>query len=509
MRNNPLSLITLTFFLLLQTGLQAAERSLIIEPLQNGPLPVASTNFSIDGAALNQLFDEQLNAGMLLEGKVVNGQRRYITELLAAPNDAFTFQLQVPNNSALYGDTTGVTLPYAGYVFYPTTSANARVDYEVFAAPALPKMQLPGELPIFADETEKYPLLVYSHGVGDHPTGSKINLFVTLASHGYIVMALFHGDNRFALTDPEQFNLRPLTIKTALDTLLNSASFTGHIDENKIGGIGESYGGSAMLTLLGAKKLNPDTISVITNNLLSTAVDTRIKAAATIVPYAGQGLYPMFGNGQAGASAVTRPFLANSGKFDGETEISKVQEVFSKLAGPKYLVEYDNEGHEFSNGAFDDAHTWSKIFLDAYVKGDVEAISTLSMLSSVSANGSDTLTIVTEPEPEPTPTPDPDPTPTPDPASSATFVNNQLRIPGTVVGTEKYDVVLALTAETPNITFSLLSADTSTESGSAGSFSDGVLTVPLLSVGAVNYSATFALTSSDPIVFTLTAATDL
>ncbi|NQV69638.1 MAG: hypothetical protein HQ498_06395 [Pseudohongiella sp.] len=459
-------------------------------------MKVGTTNFTINNFSLNQLLSEGLNAGFLQEGYNANSEARYIDELLAYPDDAFSFQLTVPNDSALYGNSAGTIIPYAGYIFYPTTASNSRSDYDVFQPPSLPRMQGEGEQPIFASDTEKYPLIVYSHGVGDHPTGDKINLFSTLASHGYIVMALYHGDYRYSQFDPQQFNLRPLAVKTAIDELLSDPAFTDHIDVNKIGGMGESYGGSTMLALLGAKKLNPDTASVISNNLLTTTTDERIKAAATIVPYAGAGIYPFFGSGGTGVSQISRPFMANSATVDAETDLAMVQQVINNLTGTKYLIEYEGEGHELSNGAFQDANTWSKIFLDAFVKEDPDALNTLASIQSVSSSGQDSLTVVTEPKPAP--------------STAVTFADNQLIVPGLIAGTDKYDVTLTVLSAVEPITFSLTDAVPSSASYSAGSYSaDGVLSIPVVLVGTTRYSVSFSLTSMDPIVFTLTGAEEL
>jgi hypothetical protein len=324
---------------------------------------------------------------------------RYINELLAFPDDAFNFTLTVPADSTLYGAFAGSTLPYSGYVFYPTTNSNTRADYDVFTPPSLPHMQSTGEAPIFADESAKYPLLIYSHGAGDHPTGIPQSFLINLASHGYIVLALYHGDDRFEDTDVAQFNLRPLSVKTAIDTLIADSAFTDHIDQARIGGLGESLGGATMMALLGAKKIAPDAISVFTNALQTTTVDTRILGAATIVPYMGLGVYTFLGAGGTGAQTIDRPFMANSANSDFATDYSKVQEGMANIPSVKYLVEYDGEGHAMSDGAVNDAYTWMKLFSDAFIFQDPTAIDTLSRMSSVSDTGSDSLVLITEPAP--------------------------------------------------------------------------------------------------------------
>ncbi|MDP7674831.1 MAG: hypothetical protein QGI31_08395, partial [Dehalococcoidia bacterium] len=96
----------------------AAERTLVVDPLERGDYPVGSTNFTINDAALSLLLSQGGDAGQLQQGSNEDGQLRYIDELLAFPDDAFVFQLLVPNNAMLYGESAGSVLPYAGYIFY-------------------------------------------------------------------------------------------------------------------------------------------------------------------------------------------------------------------------------------------------------------------------------------------------------------------------------------------------------------------------------------------------------
>ncbi|MBS27295.1 MAG: hypothetical protein CMQ26_09480, partial [Gammaproteobacteria bacterium] len=230
----------------------AAERALVVDPLEAGNFPVGSSNFTINKSALDLLLSQGGDAGQLQQGTNQNGQLRYIDELLAFPDDAFNFQLLVPNNAVLYGKSAGSLVPYAGYVFYPTTEENNRPDYDVFIPPSLPRMQDENELPIFANPNTKYPLLIYSHGVGGHPTGEQINFLSKLASHGYIVLALYHGDDRFQGTEPRRFSLRPLAINKAIDKILADPAFSQNIDQDRIGGVGENLAGATMLALMGA-----------------------------------------------------------------------------------------------------------------------------------------------------------------------------------------------------------------------------------------------------------------
>ena len=67
-------------------------------------------------------------------------------------------------------------------------------------ARAIPHMQRGGEAPILPDATSRWPVLAFSHGYGGSPlSDDHIEAVAVFASHGYIVVAPFHGDPRFAL----------------------------------------------------------------------------------------------------------------------------------------------------------------------------------------------------------------------------------------------------------------------------------------------------------------------
>ncbi len=390
-------LITIVTVLFYTLQLSAAERDLTIDSLVEGAYAVGSNNFTIDDVVLNEKLALGLDAGQFQQGYNLNGDLLCISDLLAYPQESFNFQLAVPNDSSRYGESAGTTLPYAGYIFYPTTDSNARQNYDMLGS-TLPHMQDTGDAPIFADENNKYPLIVYSHGGGDFPNSFKLDFLTNLASHGYIVLALYHCDNRFLISEARTFNLRTLAVKTAIDELLSHADFTGHIDADRIGGTGESFGGATMLALLGAKTVAPDAMSVYADTLEAVTVDPRIKAAATMVPYFGSGFYAKFGRTGSGTATVDRPFLANASNADEEADYTMVQAGMNNIPGVKYLVEYEGEPHSMSEAAFNDAYTWSKIFLDANIKKDADAINTLSRLQAVNASGVDKLVLVTEPD---------------------------------------------------------------------------------------------------------------
>ncbi|MCB1666541.1 MAG: hypothetical protein KDI28_12225, partial [Pseudomonadales bacterium] len=336
MLNRSVGARTSTVLLLLSTLLStfasnAAERTVVAEPLKPGPFAVGSSNFTLNDNRVSQLGSEGLNSEQLMRGIDHNSSLRYVDELLLHRDAAFSFTLQVPNDNKLYGASAGSQLAYKGIVLYPTAGENTRADYTFFTGSTLPHMQDETQGPLFASEGDRYPLIVYSHGSGEFPRSTQLEFLKTLASHGYVVLAVFHGDNRFGDTEGRKFNLRPLTVKTALDTLLADSRFSAHIDETRIGGMGESFGGATMMALLGGKKVNPDVQSVIANDLIETTVDTRLVAAATIVPFMGQSLpvgkYAFFGAGGAGAASIDRPFMANSSPSDDVADYSLVQDA--------------------------------------------------------------------------------------------------------------------------------------------------------------------------------------
>jgi hypothetical protein len=118
----------------------SAERNLVLDPIKMGPYAVGSMNWTIDKEKENSLSDG-ITPGEYQQGFNNDGELLYINELLKYPEDAFTFNLSVPDEK-LYGASRGTILPYAGYVLYPTSYDNGREDYEVFdVTPALPRIR--------------------------------------------------------------------------------------------------------------------------------------------------------------------------------------------------------------------------------------------------------------------------------------------------------------------------------------------------------------------------------
>ena len=68
----------------------AAERGLIVDPLETGNFPVGSSNFTINKSALDLLLSQGGDAGQLQQGTNQNGQLRYIDEAIMGTSLAVT-----------------------------------------------------------------------------------------------------------------------------------------------------------------------------------------------------------------------------------------------------------------------------------------------------------------------------------------------------------------------------------------------------------------------------------
>ena len=227
----------------------------------------------------------------------------------------------------------------------------------------------------------------------------------TLASHGYVVLAPFHGDPRFAdleiddvadavtlLTHLSDFlalqSLRPLAVSAALDLLLAHPQWRDHIDPNQVGGFGASMGGETMLLLAGAGLTSSSGLA-----WRPVGIDSRVKAAVGYVPYFGQWFLPAFGRDQRGLDNVTLPFLAIGGTSDTTAPIAITAQGMARLAGTRELVALSGVPHRFEAAAAGDIFTWTLLFLDAEVRGNPAARKVLSTMGSVAGGGDDRVLI--------------------------------------------------------------------------------------------------------------------
>ena len=372
-----------------------------------GPYPIACSNVAQDFARVPAGGEA---AKDYWEGKPApDGTPRYVTDLLSDPANALSLSVNVPNDSNLYGSFAGRPVGFAVIACYPTTAGNPRADFALPTGQRVPHMHTGAQAPLFADASTRYPILVFSHGLAGSPLSDDHFIVLSwLASHGYVVVAPFHGDPRFTNLQIDDFGdvvavltnlndaiamqaLRPLAASAALDLLLAHPQWRDHVDATQIGGFGASLGGETMLLLGGA--------ALTTSPSLSSApvgIDRRLKAAVGYVPYFGQALLPAFGRDQRGLDSVTLPFLAIGGTADTTAPLAVTQQGLGRLAGPRQLVALTGLEHGFDAASAGDVLTWSLTFLDARVRALPSAMTQLSTMTRVAGGADDRLVISQE-----------------------------------------------------------------------------------------------------------------
>jgi predicted dienelactone hydrolase len=371
-----------------------------IPPLGPGPNPVGCSNVAQDFTRV-PVGD---SAQDYWEGNPAGNTQRYITDLLADPANTVTVNLAVPNDGGLYGPYAARSFPYVMLVCYPTSFANLRPDYPLPTGDVVPHMQRGGEAPILADASARYPILLFSHGLTGSPlSGDYINAVRLFASWGYVVVAPFHGDLRFANVKLDSFSdyfyalvnikafvamqaVRPLSLSLGLDSVLAGTQFAGHVDAAKVGGFGASLGGESLLLMAGAQLT-----TTVGQSYKQVTFDPRLKAAAGYVPYFGQLVFPAFGRDQNGLQGITLPFLAISGTADTTAPIAATERGFEFLHNTRQLVALTGVEHGFNPAFSDEIFTWSLAFLSGQLSGDAVARATSARMTSVAGGGEDVL----------------------------------------------------------------------------------------------------------------------
>lgn len=338
-----------TLCLLLLTSITPSVAFAIeVDALPTGPFAVGSTNFEADEPTDAPMQEYLIASNGLLS------RERYIAQLLKHREAVFETQAKVAG---------GGSMPVVCYVLYPTPADNARPSY-TFPYPhtgdnVFPHMQRPGEKPVFAEPGRRWPVIVASHGYNAHGLW-ELDRWKRVASHGYIVVSIFHGDGRYDWRDNHE--RRPVAVKAALDRLLADADFASAIDAEHIGVSGSSFGAYTILACLGAS--DPATGR-------AEYLDPRLKAGFALVPYAGgnMGKYP-FGGDFAGLRTMTRPYLA---VYGGDDRPDYVVATTARCGGDTLAVVLPGEKHLLSKAAWNDVPTWEILFFDATLKGDKRA----------------------------------------------------------------------------------------------------------------------------------------
>jgi predicted dienelactone hydrolase len=349
-----------------------AQQPPVAPPIGAGPHPVACSNVEQDftrvapGVPVEAYWD----------GVSSGGTTRYVTDLLVDAAHAFVVQRSLPNDSELYGPYAGATVAYANFVCYPTDFANSRADYALPTGNVVPRMQRGAEAPIFPAGGSPWPVLLFSHGLSGSPlSGDYIEVVKYFASHGYVVVAPFHGDLRFADLELDSFQdvlyaffnyktfvamqaVRPLSLTSALDAVLGHPDFRDHADAANVHGFGASLGAESLLLMGGAALTT--TLGQASKRV---TLDARLRSAVGYVPYFGIDAYPAFGRDLKGLDGVTLPFLALSGTADTTAPLSVVERGMRRLTGTRQLVALTGLTHGFDARYAGDLFTWTLAFL--------------------------------------------------------------------------------------------------------------------------------------------------
>ena len=354
----------------------ATDPLAVLPPLSIGPYPVGCSdvaqNLSPAAGALSDYW----------EGVPFDNNPHYVTQILTEPADTVRYQVAVPDDSQLYSSSfAGRSVEFAAIVCYPTSTANTRPDYSIPGEAAIPKMQRAGQAPIYADANARYPIVIFSHGLGGSPMASEyLQSMALFATHGYVAIAPFHADRRFSRIQVKDFSdvlylirnidelnsmqaMRPQGLKGAVDTLLTHPHYRDHVDANAIGGFGASVGGEAMLLLAGAKL-------TVSFGLSSKQVtyDPRFKAMVGYVPYSGQRLLPAFGDDQNGTRGLETPFMAIGGTADTTAPLFLTEQAVNNMAGTRYVISQAGVEHGLLAENVPEVFTWAITFLDAHLK---------------------------------------------------------------------------------------------------------------------------------------------
>ncbi len=383
------------------TGAAAEDPMAIVAPLPPGAYPVGCSNVEQDFSRVQAGETAQ----QYWEGYPSGNQERYVAQLLADPGNVLRAGITIPDDRELFVDRATSVVEYDFLVCYPTSAGNPYPDYPLPTGNAVPHMQRGADPPLWPNATSRWPVLLFSHGLGGSPlTPEYLAALTHLASYGYVVVAPFHGDPRFAdvhienLSDAiyailhfptyvEMQSIRALSSTVALDVLLADPRFQGQIDAERIAGFGASIGGETLLLQAGAKL----TVSIGLSSKQVIA-DPRLKAIVGYVPYFGQPFFPAFGRDQNGLDAIAVPFLGISGTADTTAPVGPAIEGVERLGGSRYLVTLEGVTHHFDIPSTNDIFTWTLISTAAHL-GDRGARVQLARMTNVAGGGDDRLLI--------------------------------------------------------------------------------------------------------------------
>jgi len=364
-------------FLLFLLGVPYSTQAIEIDPIGKGPYEVGSTNLEVISAPPHPVIEYMQGGGGFFSGP------RYIDEILAHPEAAFRLEVGIPADKKTHGDLAGKRIPVTCYIVYPTTKDNARPSYTFpyteTGDNVFPHMQAPGEAPLFAESGKRYPVILFSHGYTAHGLW-ELDRYKHLASHGYIVVSIFHGDKRHGFM--ENFSIRPVMVSQVLDRLLADPAFGKAVDPECIGVSGGSLGGHTVAALIGAR--DPGESS-------SPLADPRIKAGFVLVPHFGALMHWPFGKDMEGTRYISRPMLAvYSEKDDNNARSIRLAAHLSRVDSINVIL--PGEGHLVGKAGWNDIPTWELLFFNAQLKDDAKARELLRSDLHVKGGANDHIT---------------------------------------------------------------------------------------------------------------------
>jgi cephalosporin-C deacetylase-like acetyl esterase len=307
-----------------------------------------------------------------LIGKESPEGTHYIADLFERPEDTLSFEMEIPDDPSFYGSVAASKVKVATYLLFPTDESGDRPDYPfpyTNTGDALfPSMLATNTCQSFAAaisrKKDQWPLILYSHGYTAHGLWDLEHL-KQLASQGYLVLSVFHGDGR--IPEASRAQLRPLAIRQALDYLLSQPELASRIDTHRIGMGGSSFGGYTTLAIMGGEfHGNPSTVH-----------DPRIKAGFCTVPWVGNEWDMPFGKDFATLAAVQKPLFCVVGSNDEIAAPATTLLALSKTAGTALIHEFEGEGHLLSGDAWKEIHPLEALFFDAFLNDHAPALESL------------------------------------------------------------------------------------------------------------------------------------
>ena len=241
------------------------------------------------------------------------------------------------------------------YVLLYPTAENQRADGKVLEF-TLPHLQKKGEALLPAKGSAAFPLIVYSHAYSAHAL-VDVGDMATLASHGYVVALVFHGDGRFKQDYPWPwlYDVRAESVQRIIAQLRTDKDFSPITDFDRVGTFGVTIGAAAGLTLTGGTTRDG---KVLVKELLVHAVFAEAPSVDSFLLAKG-----------GTVDKVAAPVFAVVGGNDARSFDAK--NVVAELPRERVLVELPSEGRALDADAKRIvATTWAVHFFNAYLKGD-------------------------------------------------------------------------------------------------------------------------------------------